>query len=91
LENIGKDASLNINIAKTKILLFGKTDIEKPIVIRYEEIENVAEFFSWVISSLQKTTAQTILKEELMRLMECLQVSIPFVKSKTRLKSRWRQ
>jgi len=27
-----------------KTLLVGKTDIEKPIVIRLEEIENVAEF-----------------------------------------------
>ena len=40
----GKDASLNINISKTKTLLFGKTDIEKKIVIRDEEIENVTEF-----------------------------------------------
>jgi len=43
LDTAGTDASLNINIAKTKTLLFEKKDIEKPIVIRDEEIENFAE------------------------------------------------
>jgi len=32
-DTAGKDASLNINIAKTMTLLLGNTDIEKPIVI----------------------------------------------------------
>jgi hypothetical protein len=44
LDIAGKDASLNINIAETKTLLFGKTDRVKPVVIRKEEIENIAEF-----------------------------------------------
>jgi len=43
-EKTGKDAILNINIAKMKTLFFRTTDKETPIVIRDEEIENVAEF-----------------------------------------------
>ena len=43
LDKAGKKASLNINIAKTKTLLFDKKDIEKQIITRDEEIENVAE------------------------------------------------
>ena len=49
-DKAGKDASLKINIAKTKTLLFGKTDTQNQIVIGHEEIA----------SSLQQTTAQEI-------------------------------
>jgi hypothetical protein len=44
LEEAGRNSSLNINIEKTKTMVFGKTEIEKEIVIQKKIIENVEEF-----------------------------------------------
>jgi len=71
LENTEKDARLNIKITKTKTLLFGKTDIENQLSSEMKKLKMLQSLFTWVVSSLQKTTASyTELKEELIRLNE---------------------
>jgi len=44
LDEAGRNSGLNINIGKTKTMVFGETKIGKEIAIRKEVIENVEEF-----------------------------------------------
>ena len=46
VDKAGRDVILSINVAKTRTLLFGKTDIQNQIVIGDEEIETLQNLFT---------------------------------------------